>query len=40
MFVGLVNAGLAQIVRRGADEDTTARRVVAAYLGGAGARHG
>jgi TetR/AcrR family transcriptional repressor of mexCD-oprJ operon len=40
MFVGLVNAGLAQIVRRGADEDATARRVVAAYLEGAGVRHG
>ncbi|HEY8858821.1 MAG TPA: hypothetical protein VIM27_05160, partial [Gaiellales bacterium] len=40
MFVGLVNAGLAQIVRRGADKDATARRVVAAYLDGAGARRG
>ena len=40
MFVGLVNAGLEQIVRRGADEDATARRVVAAYLGGAGVRRG
>jgi TetR/AcrR family transcriptional repressor of mexCD-oprJ operon len=38
MFVGLVNAGLAQIVRRGADEDATARTVVAAYLDGAGRR--
>jgi TetR/AcrR family transcriptional repressor of mexCD-oprJ operon len=38
MFVGLVNAGLEQIVRRGADEDATARTVVAAYLHGAGVR--
>ena len=40
MFVGLVNAGLEQIVRRGADEDATARTVVAAYLDGAGVRRG
>jgi AcrR family transcriptional regulator len=40
MFVGLVNAGLQQIVRRGADEDATARTVVAAYLDGAGVRRG
>jgi len=40
MFVGLVNAGLEQIVRRGADEERTARMVVAAYLEGAGARDG
>lgn len=40
MFVGLINAGLEQIVRRGASEDATARTVVAAYLGGAGARRG
>lgn len=38
MFVGLVQAGLQQIVRRGADLDATARAVVAAYLEGAGAR--
>lgn len=40
MFVGLVNAGLEQIVRRGAGEEATARTVVAAYLEGAGARDG
>lgn len=40
MFVGLINAGLEQIVRRGASADATARTVVAAYLGGAGARGG
>jgi TetR/AcrR family transcriptional repressor of mexCD-oprJ operon len=38
MFVGLINAGLEQIVRRGADEEATVRTVVAAYLDGAGAR--
>jgi TetR/AcrR family transcriptional regulator, mexCD-oprJ operon repressor len=40
MFVGLVQAGLQQIVRRGADPDETARNVVTAYLEGAGARSG
>ena len=40
MFVGLINAGLAQIVRRGADTDATVHMVVAAYLDGAGARRG
>jgi AcrR family transcriptional regulator len=40
MFVGLVNAGLQQIVRRGADEHATARTVVAAYLDGAGVHRG
>ena len=39
MFVGLVQAGLQQIVRRGADLDATARTVVSAYLEGAGTRH-
>ena len=39
MFVGLVQAGLQQIVRRGADLDVTARAVVSAYLEGAGPRH-
>ena len=39
MFVGLVQAGLQQIVRRGADLDTTARAVVSAYLEGVGTRH-
>jgi AcrR family transcriptional regulator len=39
MFVGLVQAGLQQIVRRGADLDATARAVVSAYLEGAGTRH-
>jgi AcrR family transcriptional regulator len=39
MFVGLVQAGLQQIVRRGAELDATARAVVSAYLEGAGARH-
>ncbi len=39
MFVGLVQAGLQQIVRRGAGLDATARAVVSAYLEGAGARH-
>jgi AcrR family transcriptional regulator len=38
MFIGLVQAGLQQIVRRGADLDATARAVVSAYLEGAGAR--
>jgi TetR/AcrR family transcriptional regulator, mexCD-oprJ operon repressor len=38
MFIGLVQAGLQQIVRRGADFDATARAVVSAYLEGAGAR--
>lgn len=37
MFVGLIQAGLQQIVRRDADLDATARTVVSAYLGGAGA---
>jgi TetR/AcrR family transcriptional regulator, mexCD-oprJ operon repressor len=37
MFIGLVQAGLQQIVRRGADLDATARAVVSAYLHGAGA---
>jgi TetR/AcrR family transcriptional repressor of mexCD-oprJ operon len=40
MLVGLINAGLQQIVRRGVDIDATARTVVSAYLEGAGARHG
>jgi TetR/AcrR family transcriptional regulator, mexCD-oprJ operon repressor len=40
MFVGLIQAGLQQIVRRGADLDSTARMVVSAYLDGAGAAHG
>jgi TetR/AcrR family transcriptional regulator, mexCD-oprJ operon repressor len=40
MFVGLINAGLEQIVRRGVDEEATASRVVAAYLDGAGAHDG
>ena len=40
MFVGLINAGLAQIVRRGAATDATVHMVVAAYLDGAGARRG
>jgi TetR/AcrR family transcriptional regulator, mexCD-oprJ operon repressor len=39
MFIGLVQAGLQQIVRRGADLDATARAVVSAYLEGAGVRH-
>jgi TetR/AcrR family transcriptional repressor of mexCD-oprJ operon len=39
MFIGLVQAGLQQIVRRGADLDATARAVVSAYLEGAGAPH-
>lgn len=39
MFIGLVQAGLQQIVRRGADLDATARAVVSAYLEGAGTRH-
>ncbi len=39
MFVGLVQAGLQQIVRRGADLDATTRSVVSAYLEGAGERH-
>jgi AcrR family transcriptional regulator len=38
MFIGLVQAGLQQIVRRGADLDATAQAVVSAYLRGAGAR--
>jgi TetR/AcrR family transcriptional regulator, mexCD-oprJ operon repressor len=40
MFVGLINAGLEQIVRRGADTDATVGMVVAAYLDGAGVRGG
>jgi TetR/AcrR family transcriptional regulator, mexCD-oprJ operon repressor len=40
MFVGLINAGLEQIVRRGADPGATVGVVVAAYLDGAGARGG
>jgi TetR/AcrR family transcriptional regulator, mexCD-oprJ operon repressor len=40
MFVGLIDAGLEQIVRRGADMDATARMVVGAYLEGAGANGG
>ena len=40
MFVGLIQAGLQQIVRRGADLDSTARTVVSAYLEGAGSAHG
>jgi TetR/AcrR family transcriptional regulator, mexCD-oprJ operon repressor len=40
MFVGLIDAGLEQIVRRGADMDATARMVVGAYLEGAGATGG
>jgi AcrR family transcriptional regulator len=40
MFVGLVVAGLQQIVRRGAALDVTARAVVSAFLDGAGVRHG
>jgi TetR/AcrR family transcriptional repressor of mexCD-oprJ operon len=40
MFVGLIQAGVQQIVRRGADLDSTARMVVSAYLEGAGAAHG
>jgi TetR/AcrR family transcriptional regulator, mexCD-oprJ operon repressor len=39
MFVGLAQAGLQQIVRRGAELDPTARAVVSAYLRGAGVRH-
>ena len=37
---GLIDAGLEQIVRRGADIDATARMVVGAYLEGAGANGG
>jgi AcrR family transcriptional regulator len=40
MFVGLVGAGLQQIVRRGADLDVTAQAVVSAFLDGAGAHDG
>jgi hypothetical protein len=40
MFVGLIQAGLQQIVRRGADLDSTARTVVSAYLEGAGSARG
>jgi TetR/AcrR family transcriptional regulator, mexCD-oprJ operon repressor len=40
MFVGLVGAGVQQIVRRGADLDVTARVVVSAFLDGAGTRRG
>jgi AcrR family transcriptional regulator len=40
MFIGLAQAGVQQIVRRGADLDTTARAVVSAYLQGAGTRDG
>ena len=39
-FVGLVGAGLQQIVRRGAGLDVTARAVVSAFLDGAGAGGG
>jgi TetR/AcrR family transcriptional repressor of mexCD-oprJ operon len=37
MFIGLAQAGVQQIVRRDADLEATAGRVVAAYLQGAGA---
>jgi hypothetical protein len=40
MIVGQIQAGLQQIVRRGADLDATARVVVSAYLDGAGTAHG
>jgi AcrR family transcriptional regulator len=40
MFVGLVGAGVQQIVRRGADLDVTATAVVSAFLEGAGAQRG
>ena len=36
MFVGLVQAGLQQIVRRGAGLDATARAVVVGLPGGRG----
>jgi AcrR family transcriptional regulator len=39
-FVGLIQAGLQGIVRRGAELEPTARAVVAAYLGGVGAARG
>jgi len=39
-FVGLVGAGVQQIVRRGAGLDVTARAVVSAFLDGAGTRRG
>jgi TetR/AcrR family transcriptional regulator, mexCD-oprJ operon repressor len=40
MFVGLVGAGVQQIVRRGAELDVTAAAVVSAFLEGAGAQRG
>jgi TetR/AcrR family transcriptional regulator, mexCD-oprJ operon repressor len=39
-LVGLIQAGLQQIVRRGADLDATARVVVSANLDGVGTAHG